>query len=101
MPELIHAVTEPDHRRPLADLLDNRAWRRHTVPFPHIVARDVFTRAAYLDLVVAFQELWHAGEFTRNMRDYDASGLTFTPSLAAPLDVFVSWPWHELMCGLF
>lgn len=100
MPEPILAVVEPD-RTPLAELLQNRAWRRRTTPFPHVVAQDVFTHATYLDLVVAFQEALDAGAFTHNMRDYDASGLTFTPALSAPFDIFVSRRWHDLMCGLF
>jgi len=87
--------------RDLENVLENRAWNRRSWPFPHVVATDVFTRSLYLDLVVAFREAMGAGLLRRDMPGYDASGLTFGPSLAGPMRVFVTRGWHDLMCGLF
>lgn len=77
----------------------NRRWLMRDVPFPHVVADDVFTPAVYADLVDDFRARLQRGELTP-MASYDALGLTFDSSVDGPFAVFFSRAWHDLVAGV-
>ena len=93
----------------LADILANRAWLRRSRPFPHIVARNVFTADFYDALARQMRDILAKGlaetptatVFSRAIAGYDAYGIGFDHSLPRPAAVFLSAPWRDLMCGLF
>jgi 2OG-Fe(II) oxygenase superfamily len=88
----------------LGEVLANRRWRRCELPFPHVVAEDVFDRGFYLDLLTTFERLLAgAGDdgFRRDMPGFDAAGHNFRPPVPPPFDVFFSRPWHDVLTGLF
>ncbi len=91
----------------LDHLLANRRWIRREVPFPHLVATNVFTQPFYNLLAQEFYR-----EFEREapeglqdpalrMNGYDAYGLHFPPGIEGPLSIFLSRPWHDLLGSLF
>jgi 2-oxoglutarate-Fe(II)-dependent oxygenase superfamily protein len=90
-------------------LLANRAWLRREDPFPHVVARDVFTGEFYralagqIDaiLVRGLSETPAADRFSRNIPGYDSYGIGFDRSTDGPLALFHSIAWRDLMSGLF
>lgn len=84
-------------------LLRNRRWVRRRLPFPHVVARDVFVPAFYERLASQFREVERERPqaFRRDMPGYDATGAALGTFADGPLGVFVSRPWHDLMAGLF
>ena len=93
----------------LANLIANRRWVRHTVPFAHITARDVFTAEFYEDLAGQLSDLIGKGLmevptpgcFSRNMKGYDAYGVGLPATTTGPLALFLSKPWRDMMCGLY
>lgn len=87
----------------LGDVLANRRWVRNALPFPHVVARNVFTPDFYDALNSEFRriEREHPETFHRAMSGYDASGAMLDHYRDGPLGVFVSRPWHDLLAGLF
>jgi hypothetical protein len=89
----------PTSEWPLADLIANRRWVRRDLPFPHIVASNVFVPAfaAALDAEFARIEREHPEAFVRNMTGYDASGAEIGRYRDGPLGVFVSREWHDLI----
>ena len=92
----------------LAEKLANRRWLRREKPFPHVVATDVFTPAAYRDIEVAFQQLLALGlgdprereRFSRSIEGYDVYALSLQPSLPEPLHVFFSREWHDAIAAV-
>jgi hypothetical protein len=91
----------------LAALLQPHPWLRREHPFPHVVARDVFVPAFHAALVEAFEDVLANGfgdargaGVWSGVRNYDASGLQFPPTLAGPLGLFVSRAWHDLFARL-
>ncbi|WP_027344393.1 2OG-Fe(II) oxygenase [Hamadaea tsunoensis] len=93
----------------LDDVLANRSWLRRDRPFRHFVARDVFTPDFAASLAAQLGEILGRGlsdvpaqgRFSRGMKGYDAYGIGITEDLPAPLSLFISAPWRDLMCGLF
>jgi hypothetical protein len=93
---------------PLAELIANRAWWRHSDPFAHIVARDVFTSDYYQSLERAFKGLLarglsetpNPGRFSRTMRSYDVYSLNLSRKTEGPLQVFRSRAWHDLLSAV-
>jgi hypothetical protein len=69
----------------------------------------VFTESAYRQFELAFQERLNEGEssvpanerFNRDMKGYDAAGISFSPSVSWPFKFFFSRPWHNLLVDLF
>jgi hypothetical protein len=102
-------VTEQALLPRLDDVLANRSWLRRDRPFRHIVAHDVFTPDFYAILAGQLGEILGRGlsdvpaqgRFSRGMKGYDAYGICVTDDLPAPLRLFISAPWRDLMCGLF
>ena len=92
----------PASTRSLSEVIHNRRWTFADLPFPHVLAENVFERETYLDMVTAFRTLFDDGaNFHRDMPGFDASGYLLAAALPPPLDIFVSRPWHDLLCGLF
>ena len=93
---------------PLDRLLSNRRWLRRSEPFPHVVARDVFRDDVYDRLESAFAgflarkpaDTPAAERFTRRIRGYDASTLSFRPGMAGEFSLFTSRPWHDMLAAL-
>lgn len=83
----------------LGELLANRRWVRRTNPFPHVYARDVFAPDFYARLDDEFRriEREHPDTFVRNMKGYDASGVSVSRFRGGPLGIFVSREWHDLV----
>lgn len=92
----------------LAKALANRSWKFRTEPFAHCVATDVFTADVYGGMAAQFQSFLDkglsdtpaSGRFSRNIKGYDAYGLSFPPALEGPLSLFASREWHEMLAGL-
>jgi hypothetical protein len=89
----------------LARMLAHRRWWRRAEPFPHVVARDVFTDAAYRRLAEEFEAMLARGmasapapgRFARSIAGYDALALHFGVDHRGPLSLFFSRPWCELL----
>ena len=92
----------------LTDIVVNRRWMRYSDPFPHIVARNVFTKNFYEELESAFKKTLSRGfgqpgdkgRFARNTADYDAYVLLLSSKFAGPLGIFISRMWHDMLAGL-
>lgn len=83
--------------RPLVEaMLTAQCWWRRTVPFPHIVAPQVFVPDMYESLAQTFARVPDTA-FTRSMPGYDASAVELTRHTPFPFSVFVSRAWHDLL----
>jgi hypothetical protein len=93
----------------LEQTLANRSWLWRRGPFPHVVARDVFTAAFYKLLSDQLVEVLDRGlsdtpkegSFSRTMPGYDSYGIGFSHATRYPAALFVSSQWRDLMCNLF
>src|SRR5262249_52470121 len=95
------SVTEPL----LSCVLQNRRWIRREKPFRHIIAEDVFTEPFYESLVAQFRCYFSDSPIgspdpERKMGGYDAYGIHFDPDTPAPLSIFMSREWHDLLASL-
>jgi hypothetical protein len=86
----------------LESVLANRRWVRRGLPFPHIVAGNVFTPDYYAALEQHFLRVQRdrPEAFERNMAGYDASGSELRHNLDGPLAIFASRPWHDMLARL-
>jgi hypothetical protein len=92
----------------LASVLHQRRWQVCTRPFPHIVARHVFAPDFYNQLDAAFGALLQRGlseshdqsRLSRNIRNYDAYSTSFSHDMPAPLQIFISREWHDMLAQL-
>jgi hypothetical protein len=82
--------------------LAHRRWVRRARPFPHVVARDVFTPEYFTTLEEHFAVLQreHRELFQRNMPGYDAASADLSRHADGPLGVFLSRAWHDLVAGV-
>jgi hypothetical protein len=72
------------------------------------VAHDVFTPEFYAELERSFGALLARGlaeghdpyRFSRSIRNYDAYSVNFGPYIPAPLDIFMSDEWHDMLAGV-
>ncbi len=89
----------------LCKVLVNRDWVRRELPFPHVVASNVFTASFYEALSLQLMGMLGGGpEKTkppRAMPGLDVFGMAFAPPVSGPLAVFVSPAWRDLMCQRF
>ena len=94
----------------LESILESRTWLRRQRPFPHVLAREVFTPDFYRDLEEQLRSIFAAGlsevpdrsRFARNIPGYDAYATGFdAQSTGGPIAVFLSPAWCDLVCGLF
>lgn len=97
-----HPLTPQPPTWDLPDLLSNRRWVRRSEPFPHVIARNVFTAGFYAELESDFRRITREvpGAFQRNMSGYDASAANLADHHDGPLGVFVSREWHDLLAGV-
>ena len=94
-----------------SDVLTDRAWLRRTKPFPHIVARSIFTDTFYDTLEAEFSDILdrglcegqspRRGMFARSIAGYDAYGVGFDEATGGAFSFFGSSSWHHLMSRLF
>ena len=92
----------------LASVLNQRRWQVCTRPFPHIVARDVFTPDFYAELDSAFGGFLERGlsedhdpaRLSRNIRNYDAYSVSFAYDMPKPFQLFISREWHDMLARL-
>jgi hypothetical protein len=92
----------------LEDVLANRRWRYRTRPFPHLVARDVFSLEFFSELRQAYEEILANGlsdtrdpaRFSRNMPNSDAYAWNFPPALEGSLAIFYTRRWHDMLARL-
>ena len=90
---------------PLASVLNQRRWQVCTRPFPHFIARDLFTPEFYSRIDESFGEILDRGlcegrdaaHFSRNISGYDAYSVSFTEHMPAPLHLFISKEWHDML----
>jgi len=93
----------------LAKILANRRWIRRERPYPHVVARNVFTPAFYSALEAEFYMLLAKGlsecpnsaRMSRTIAGYDAYGIGFGQFSEGPFALFGFEPWHDMLAGLF
>ncbi|GII00050.1 2OG-Fe(II) oxygenase family protein [Planobispora takensis] len=93
----------------LGSVIGNRAWLRRNHPFPHVVARDVFSGDFYaaLDAQVAgilgrgLSETPDPGRFSRNIPGYDSYGIGFGAAAPGPVGLFLTAQWRDTICDLF
>ncbi len=93
----------------LESVLACRTWLRMQRPFPHVLARDVFTTDFYRDLEAHLRGILAAGlsetpdrtRFGRNISGYDAYSTGFDAQSTGPTALFLSPAWRDLLCGLF
>ncbi len=97
-------VTDPaagDLEVALGDVLQHRRWVRRTLPFPHVVARDVFTAEVYAALAADFERLLAAGAISRPAGSgYGARLTRLSEHADGPLALFLSRAWHDLLAGV-
>lgn len=95
---------------PLHTVLAHRGWLRVSDPFPHIIARDVFTPDFYDQLAGQMSDLLARGlserparmQFSRNIPGYDSYGIGFGRGTdGAPIQIFTSACWRDLISRLF
>jgi hypothetical protein len=94
----------------IADMLANRTWLRRSWPFPHVVARDLFTATYYRALADQVRSMLERGlseqgtlpgQFSRSIPGYDAYGVAFDRLTQGPAAVFLSRAWRDMLCSLF
>jgi hypothetical protein len=83
----------------LGQALAHRRWLRRDLPFPHVVATNVFRPAVYAELERDFHARMDRGEL-RPMGSYDALGLSFDKEVTGPFALFFSRAWHDLIARL-
>jgi len=92
-----------------ADVLERGGWLRCSEPFPHIVARNVFTPSFYdaLERQIrtvlgrGLSETPAPGRFSRNLPGYDAYGIGLGQPAGEPTSLFLSPGWRDLLAGVW
>lgn len=85
------------------------ASTRHSRPFDHVVATDVFGGGLAAALADQFRGLLRKGRsetpdalrFSRNMGSFDAYSLSFTPGFSGPLSIFTRRWWYDHVRSMF
>jgi hypothetical protein len=87
--------------RELDSLLAHRRWVRRALPFPHVVATDVFTEAFYAELAADFAGIMDAGAVVHaTTPGYEARSARLAAHSDGPLGIFLSRGWHDLVSGV-
>lgn len=83
-------------------LVANRRWVRRTMPFPHVVAENVFVPDFYAELHAEFEriEREHPEGFRRDISGYDAAAADVARYRGGPLGVFLTREWHDIIAAL-
>jgi hypothetical protein len=95
--------------RALGSLLRNRRWRWRALPFPHVVAQNVFRQQFHLELTSQLHTLLNRGlseapdpeRLSRTLPGYDAYSIGIQSLLQGPLGVFSTRQWHDMLAKLF
>ena len=83
--------------RGLEDVIANRRWVCRQDPFPHIVARNVFTEDAYRAFVTGFEHAL-ATYFAKNP---DSFTMKMSDDRNSPFAMFTSRAWHDMLATLW
>lgn len=95
------STSEDSPSNGLEDALAHRRWVRRTLPFPHVVATDVFTDEVYAALAADFERLLAAGAISRRSGSgYEATWARLSEHADGPLGLFLSREWHDLVAGV-
>jgi hypothetical protein len=82
-------------------LLAHRRWVRRSLPFPHVVATNVFTDDTYAELTADFGRIMGAGAIAHaTTPGYEAKSARLAEHVDGPLGVFLSRAWHDLVAGV-
>lgn len=82
-------------------LLAHRRWVRRALPFPHVVATDVFSNGFYAELADDFARIMGAGAIAHTTTPgYAARSARLAEHATGPLGVFLSREWHDLVAGV-
>lgn len=85
----------------LEGLLAHRRWVRRELPFPHVVASDVFTDDVYAALAADFERLLASGAISHpSGSGYEATWARLSEHAVGPLSLFLSREWHDLLAGV-
>lgn len=92
----------------LAAALANRRWSRRTLPFPHVVAQDVFVPELYRGMAARFDELLRGGDSAsfdidpfRLRPTHHFYAASFLPETREPFEIFLSASWRDLFARVF
>ncbi len=93
----------------LRHILNNRAWTRRSLPFPHVVARNIFVPSFYDALSTQINNILRLGlsetpshrQFSRNIPGYDSYGIGLAHGGNAPTAIFLSPAWRDMICAIF
>lgn len=93
----------------LSEILAQRTFWRRFEPFPHVIARDVFTDEVARSLADAFSAVLarglsaarEPGRFSRSVPGYGAFVFNLGPDTEGPLSVFMSREWHDMLARMF
>jgi hypothetical protein len=89
----------PGRPADLDGLLWHRRWWRHSRPFPHVRAVNVFVPAVYQALVEDFRQWQRSTGGGAPLPGHDLSGATVTRAWTGPLRLFTSRGWCDLVAG--
>ncbi len=82
-------------------LLAHRRWIRRSLPFPHVVATDVFTPEFHAELAGEFDRIMDAGAIAHlTTPGYEARSARLVDHADGALGVFLSREWHDLVAGV-
>lgn len=85
----------------LEGVLAHRRWVRRTLPFPHVVAHDVFTDEVYAALAADFERLLAAGAISRRAGSgYAATWARLAEHADGPLGLFLTREWHDVVAAV-
>jgi hypothetical protein len=90
------------------DALADHAWLRCSLPFPHIIARNVFKPDYYAALECQIRgmlkdlsEVAAPGRLSRNLPGYDAYALGLAAMTGEPTDLFFTLEWRDVVAGIW
>lgn len=87
--------------RALDEVLANRRWVRRTLPFPHVVATDVFAPDFYAALAADFDRILGAGAIAHaSTPGYEARTARLADHADGPLGIFLTRAWHDVVAGV-
>lgn len=85
----------------LGSMLENRRWRYRASPFPHVVARDVFSGTVASAITDAFRRVITDQSSVHYAPKHDFFGGPLTGAAPEPLHVFLAPEWHLVFARIF
>ena len=91
----------------LNDIIENKQWIKKLYPFPHIIAKNVFSKSFYEKLEMAFDKI--VTDFTKNgnnyylkkIPNYGAYSASVNSNFDTAFQLFLTLDWHNLLANLF